>query len=798
LGLLDILKFRGKKERPPVAEVHGQPVKVVEVGSSGTEIYAGYLSEDYLAELRGRRWADTIDQMRRSDANVKMTLNALKLPLKSSKWIIQTTEASEAAEMQKKIIENALFRDTGRSFKKVIGEVLTTLDFGYSLFELTFRAKLDDPELGPYNTLKSIAFRGQRTIEKWNVANDGELICVTQIADGDTGRMVDLDSRFLLHFALEQEGDNYEGISILRPMYGSWLRKNHFLKLMAAGIEKYAIPIPILEVPTGRESSEEYSHAIAALEAYTSNQSNYLTVPQGWKLTIQPTTFESEKIRSTINFENQEMVNSILASFLLLGQNRAGGSYALGDTLSDFFGQTLISVADHISEQFKSKVFEPLIKMNFGNVPVLVELKCENLAEKADKAYAETIKVLVDGGVIESDDKLEEYVREKYRLPKKDETSTRQAPAQASFGAPKMFAEEKKSPVKKQREASVLIRSSAKELKDIFKRHLSILGTDLINKTIKEMQALPESKQAKAAVNVDVASTDPYSERMLLALTLTYVESQDQIYDLLKSGAKKLSEFRLAQDRQTKIRSKVRQVEALDAKIENSLLAYMANPSDRALAMEIKSLERELGELSKETRGLIEQENDLTFTSRQKLQAKAQSILDVQVSDLRKATVLQFGSSFPSTDDDEVLRKDMTDSVRKTINGPMTTTGPDILGSQVVNEGRLDAAQEIQEEGLDEVESYTFVAVDDDRTTDICLELNGRTFAANDPDVDKYSPPLHHNCRSYLAANLRSFKKNPEVTSEKLTLSKDAQKAITLSEDHRNDLLGQGSLKKEK
>lgn len=795
-GLADFLKNKiFGTTLPPVQEAGGQPIKVIEVGSPGTENYAGYINEEYLSDLSGTRWADLVDKMRRSDPNVRLCLNAVKLPLKSSNWTLQTKDNSQMAEMQKKLLTKALFVDTGKSWKKLISEVLTAFEYGYSLFEITHCAKFDDEEMGPYNTLKSIGFRSQRTIERWNVDSDGRLISVTQISNGDEGRIAEMDARFLLHFSFEQEGNNYEGISALRPMYGNWLRKNQFLKLLASALEKYAIPTPILEVPSGMENSEEISNAEAALQAYTSNQKNYIMKPVGWSLTVEKVTVDTEKIRETINFENQEMVNSILASFLMLGQGENSGNRALGGTLKDFFAQSIIFMGDIISEQFQNKVMEPLVKMNFGNVPLLVDLKCDNLAEKADKAFAETVGVLLNSGAVKNDRPLEEFLREKFKLTKIDEeTRVETPPQQPQFpGGPAQFSElaEKKSPPKRQREASALIKDSSGTLKAIFKRNLKLLSVDLINKVMKEKAALPSSKQSMAAVNVPAPESEAYSQRVQLELTKIMVEARSQVLGLAGKKGKKLAEFRLAQDRQSRIRSKTREIESLEAELDNMAVAYASNPTDKLNYSKIKTIQDKISSLSREARALIEEENGLDFEDKKTVQAKAQSILDVQMQDLRKQVVLQYGSSYPSTDSDEVLRKDLSSKADEFVGGPVSNTGPDILASQTVNEGRLSAAEEIQEKSEDEVESYTFVAVDDDRTTEICSELNGRTFAANDPDVDKYSPPLHHNCRSYLAVNLKSFKENPQITEEELKLSKAAQGSITLSETTKIELLGQ-------
>ena len=41
-----------------------------------------------------------------------------------------------------------------------------------------------------------------------------------------------------------------------------------------------------------------------------------------------------------------------------------------------------------------------------------------------------------------------------------------------------------------------------------------------------------------------------------------------------------------------------------------------------------------------------------------------------------------------------------------------------------------------------------FSAIIDDRTTDICLALDGQVFEYGDPDIARFTPPLHYECRS--------------------------------------------------
>ena len=67
-----------------------------EIGDSGVSRFNGILSgEEYNRNLTGRQALKIWDEMRRSDASVGVSLRAVKLPIKSSKFF--TTPASDDA-----------------------------------------------------------------------------------------------------------------------------------------------------------------------------------------------------------------------------------------------------------------------------------------------------------------------------------------------------------------------------------------------------------------------------------------------------------------------------------------------------------------------------------------------------------------------------------------------------------------------------------------------------------------------------------------------------------------------------
>ncbi len=413
--------------------VHYDPV-----GSSGTEIYSGYISEDYLDGMRGTERADKYDQMRRSDPDVKMCLSAVKNSIMNGTWEVEAGEDTEEAKADAEFIKHILFHDLNKPFLDILEEGMTVCEFGHSVFEITHRPVLDHPDHGSFISV-NLNWRSPRTIERWNVDKKSErLISISQYAYGDLDKLVDIPGEFLIVMTLQKEGANYEGISLLRPCYGPYIRRNNYLKLNASGIEKFAVPTPIATVPDGKQGTEQFRRLELILQAYTYHQKNYIMKPAGWDLELNTgNTYDPSKVETSIDNEGQRMTRSFMANFLTLGMNTVG-SYALSNDLSDFF----FGGIEHVAGKFTTKInllIVHLILLNKGPRKVYPILKCSGISDKAGLEFAQIITLLTGQKVIIADDKLEDHVRKRMKLPERSEDGQR-----SNAPAPQFSPEEKK------------------------------------------------------------------------------------------------------------------------------------------------------------------------------------------------------------------------------------------------------------------------------------------------------------------------------------------------------------------
>jgi hypothetical protein len=699
---------------------------MTEIGASGTDIQAGYFQEEYLPELTGRPASDIYDKMRRSDAKIKMALSAVKSPLRKATWDIEKADDTPEAEKITDFVKFILFEDMGKTWSEFLGEATSVIDFGHAIFEKTHKAVIGHKTWGNYNGLQSLGFRSQRTIERWNLLPSGKIRDIEQCVYGDLERRVFIPGEHLVKFALDKEGDNYEGISMMRAAYGAWWRKNLYLRLSAAGFERNAIKTPILKYPQGQQNTEQFAKAFAALQVYMSHQNSALTLPEGYEIVIIDSDFDADKAKTLIEFENTEIVHAFVANFLALGQD-GKGSYSLSFDLSDFFLSTVEFIGEMMCDEMNRAVIKDLVDLNFGPQEKYPRLTCTGISDKAGKELAEIIQILLNSGAISRGEELEANLRQRYGLPEKPEGVEEPLGDEEKDPAEENQDPDAKDPLEEEpKEVSPqlseviqlaetpkkLITKGSEELLELMRNHLKTIADNLILKTVKRWKAGEKERAIK-----DNTPTG-YSE---------YVSALQNLF---------------------------------------------AEVSDVALAQARKEVP------SKKDIKLADI-NDRPSPLKRRLKGQAGLLVDSQVADLEKTVYFQYLSSM-DLDSESVIAQNLTEAAEKYLASSSLVSASGNSVAQVVNQSRSTFFD--TPEVSDEIESYTFV--NGDPVSEICSALAGTVFAPEDPDVVTYQPPLHHNCKSILAPNLKG-NKNPDPTEKDKTWRKDvagAQDSITLSD----------------
>lgn len=673
------------------------------IGSSGTEIYGGNYSEEYLQALRGTKAAEIWDKMRRSESQIAMLLLAVTNPIKSAKWSVEPYSTEEEYVNQAQLIESMLFEQI--DFKCFLGEALSHIAMGFALFETVHNVVFNHPKFGTFNGLAALAFRSQKTIERWDLEKKtGRILSVYQEGFGDVSDNVDIPGEFLLVFTNLKEGDNYEGISALRPMYGAYIRKDLYLKLTAIGVEKYAIGTPIGTIPASQQNSEDAEEFKKVLSSFSSHESAYITVPAGWDIRIEKSDFDSTKIVDLLNFENKEMINALVANFLALGTGGSGGSFALGTDLSDFFLSGIVAYADTIVEVINRQLIPNLVKLNFGEQEGYPKLQHNGISDKAGIELANIISSLIGSQAIKADTPLEEFLRKQYNLPKADEANAREKEVTPSFGK---FSE--KHSIQLSDKYLKEFDDGKKAIKETMQKGLKEVFEGLKKDIRREYKAASEANKPLVVIGMQARGRNEY---------------RNKLQEVLAQYA-----WLAVQNAQNEI------------KLSEKGLMF----ADKPRGGYFDALEPNVKKIVKQQAALISES---------------------QIADVEKVTYFQYASSSNSTLDIEQIMTDIDEAVLPSLESGATGKGISIDAAagnaiaQTVQQARLDWF--FEPEVLDEIESFTFE--NEDPVSDICQELNGTTWAVGDPNIDRYNPPLHHN--AVLTGTMVATKEGPKTIED--------------------------------
>lgn len=391
-----------------------------EIGRSGVLIMNGFIiGEEYNKDLVGRPGSKKFDEMRRSSAPIKAALQAVKLPILAASYDFTPPPEDPKTVGQKKVefLRAQIIKNKTLNFKKTLREILTHLEFGFAVFEKTFEMTTFGGS--EFIGIKKFAFRKQYSIYRWMMGN-GQAGIQQWLMNGG---FKDIPDWKLALFTNEQEGDNYAGMSILRPVYKDWFMLDLFIKLNAMAHERYGVGIPVAKQSadsTTAVAPDEWEKLRESLRNMRSNEEAYLEIPGGIDLEIMKMASNtSSDMLPSIEFHNKQIFLNVLAQFLMLGQGASGGggSRALSEDSSQLFLHSLEYVADYVCATLTENLAKDLIELNWGQGAAVPEMTHEKIGDDNIQLFSEAILKLTQAGVITSTLETEKYFRKMLGMP---------------------------------------------------------------------------------------------------------------------------------------------------------------------------------------------------------------------------------------------------------------------------------------------------------------------------------------------------------------------------------------------
>jgi hypothetical protein len=400
-----------------------------EMGASGTYFFKGYITaEEYSIDLQGKYGLQVYDVMRKSDATIHAALQVCKQPILQAEWFIEAA-SSDPADI--KIAEHANYEFFKRKFDmyNTMREGMSFLEMGFFVGEKIFNT--DDPVFNGqhYIGIDRIASRKQRSILKFEMDDGGEGISQilpsgrrgTSPANNGGGVQTDIPRAKLLYVVNDQEGDNYFGVSMLRYAYKPWKIKDGLEIMNAVALENMALGVPYIKkgIDGATVDEQELEAARDRLRQQRVNEEAFLEYPAsievGWTDMKGNTT---KDVIPTIEYQDRQILLSVLAQFLLLGANDASGSRAVSQDHSRLFVKALDSVAKQWQTSFQQDVLNQWVDLNYSKLPNgYPNLKHSTISDEDVTEVAAAVQMLMSAGALHADRDSENRLRRMLNMP---------------------------------------------------------------------------------------------------------------------------------------------------------------------------------------------------------------------------------------------------------------------------------------------------------------------------------------------------------------------------------------------
>lgn len=363
-------------------------------------------------ELRGRSGLKIYDEMRRGDATVHAGLMAFKYPIISVPW---STEfgGEDDVDVQAKELVDFNFTDV-LNWRETLTDMLTMLDFGHYVAELVFDWRTVNGV--DRIVLTKVAFRKQTSIESW-VQQDGSPGVTQRKGDGTA---VSIPADKLIILTHQKEGDNHEGLSILRSAYQNWYYKKTFYQIDAVKHERQALGVVKIKYPKGADQKmrDEAKNAAANVRA---NERAYLEEPDGWDINfmdMQASTTADPK--ESIAHHDRQILKNMAVQYIDIGSSHSSGSFVASSDQRALLEQQDQAIAEQIAAAVNGIIVKKIVDLNF-NVTDYPKWKPGRVAREDIGVLADAFQKFTSAGVLTPTDEDEEHTRSVLHYPDMNE-----------------------------------------------------------------------------------------------------------------------------------------------------------------------------------------------------------------------------------------------------------------------------------------------------------------------------------------------------------------------------------------
>jgi hypothetical protein len=444
---MSVTRYEGGMDMLPGDDVPKSTSPMIELGATGLRRTSGYINEEFLPQLKGRKAVQVYKEMSDNDPVVGALLFAVDRLLREIEWRVEPASASSEDKKAAEFVEQCM-EDMSSTWDDVISEILSMLPYGWSWHEVVYKRRVGPWERDPkkrskYNDNKvgwrKIPIRAQETLQRWVFDDSGGVRAMVQMAP-PAYKSVPIPIEKSLLFRVSTAKGNPEGRSFLRNSYRPWYMKKRLEELEGIGAERDLAGLPMARVPADLLSAKKGTDKEKMLQAFKTmvrsvrrNEQDGIIIPRAVDPDTKMDMYDFQLLSSSgsrqfdintiIRRYEERILMTVLADFILVG-HQSVGSYALHTDKSGLFRAGVQSVANSIADVFNRYAIPRLFEVNGWKVKELPQIIAGDIDPPDLTQLSSFMGQLASAGVTWfPDPELEKFLRDAARLPKLDETS---------------------------------------------------------------------------------------------------------------------------------------------------------------------------------------------------------------------------------------------------------------------------------------------------------------------------------------------------------------------------------------
>jgi len=367
--------------------------KFLELGKTGLREQGGQIFEEFIRELDSPRKYQLFKEMSENSSPVASSLSAILMLTRQASWRTEAADTSAQAKKDAEFLKGAMDDMSEPWIDLVDGGMRGMLINGWNANELVYKRRQgkqpgedEDGNQLPKSQFKDnligwrkIPIRHPETLWKWELDNHGAIKGLHQQVLFQGGGQVFIPVEKLVLFRTTAFKGNPEGLSALRPAYPSWVYYKQIQKILVIGVERDLTGLPVMWVDAAlfdkdaparikeslekakeivRKTKRDEQEGLVLPSAYDENGNQLVKfdlISSGGKRQFD--------VVNVLKFYRQEIYNTFMANFLILGEDKSG-SFSLSSNMTKLFAMAVGGYMDIFTEVMNRFAVPRLFEIN--------------------------------------------------------------------------------------------------------------------------------------------------------------------------------------------------------------------------------------------------------------------------------------------------------------------------------------------------------------------------------------------------------------------------------------------------